>query len=223
MTEHRPSARILARCRWLALWAALAPLPAAAAEITVLGLFPDMAVVEIDGERRTLRAGQTSPEGVRLIEADSETATLEVDGERLSLGLGSPSVTTRFETSRPVARIWPTGGMYRTEGSINRQPVKFLVDTGATWVAMDPAHAERLGIDYRSIGKVSSANTASGLVRVYEVVLDRVRVGGIELRGVKAAVIDNAAARDTILLGMSFLERVEMQRQGEVLQLRRKY
>lgn len=220
-TTHcrRSAAGALGAFLGLALWSG----SVAAADVTVLGLFPDMAVVQVDGRRHTLRVGQSTPEGIRLLRADSDSATVEIDGRKETLELGSPSVSTRYQSRQSMAEIWPTNGMYLADGSINRQPVRFLVDTGASWVAMGPGHARRLGIDFRAAGKAGYANTASGMVRVYEVTLDSVKLGEIDLRGVKAAVIDSATAGDTILLGMSFLERVEMQRQGEMLQLRQKF
>ena len=215
----------LGTCRCLALCLlALLSAPASATDVTVLGLFPNMAVLEVDGRRHTLRVGQATPGGIRLIEADSEAAILEIEGERSTLGLGHQAVNTRFETAEQAsAEIWPSRGMYLAGGSINGQPVRFLIDTGASWVAMGPAHAQRLGIDFRSVGTEAWANTAAGKVRVYELMLDRVGIGAIELRNIKAAVIDSPTSGEAILLGMSFLERVEMQHQGAMLELRQKY
>ncbi len=201
----------------------LAAAPSFAADVQVLGLFPGMAVLRIDGTQRTLRAGQTSPEGVRLVRADAQTAVLEVDGKQARYPLGT-HISSRFSAppAQPVANIWPTNGMYLAEGAIDRLPVRFMVDTGASWVAMNAAQARRLGIDFRYRGHEGRASTASGTARVYEVVLDSVRVGGIELHNVKGAVVDGKAP-DTVLLGASFLSRVEMRREGDMLQLRKKY
>lgn len=113
-------------------------------------------------------------------------------------------------------------GMYSVAGSINKQPVKFLVDTGASSVAMNRDTAKRLGIDFRYKGTLGWANTANGPVKTYRVKLDSVRVGEIELTNIQGAVLDGASPRE-ILLGMSFLNRVEMQREGELLLLRKKW
>lgn len=113
-------------------------------------------------------------------------------------------------------------GMYSVAGSVNNQPVNFLVDTGATWVAMNSATARRLGIDFRYKGTQGWVNTANGPAKTYKVMLDRVRVGEIELSNVEGAVLDGSSPHE-ILLGMSFLNRVEMQRQGELLLLRKKW
>ena len=81
--------------------------------------------------------------------------------------------------------------------------MQFLVDTGATSIAMNENEARRLGIDYRVDGKPMVASTASGTSRGWRVTLDRVKIGGIELLGVEAAVIEGGYPTEA-LLGMSF-------------------
>jgi aspartyl protease family protein len=190
----------------------------------VLGLFKDRAVVQIGERQRVLRPGETTPEGVRLISANAREAVLEVDGRRGTFPLGT-RIGTQFATADqrgPAIRLWPDqGGTYTVAGSINGFHVTFLVDTGATKVAMNAVEAKRLGIDYRVIGKPSMAATASGVVKTYEVVLDRVRVGEIELQRVEAGVIDGPHPRE-VLLGMSFLGRLDMSRSGKTLELHKR-
>lgn len=196
---------------------------AAVEKIIVLGLFRDRAIVSIDGTQRMLRVGQTSPEGVVLVSADSSGAVLEFDGRRESYTLGSHIMS---EFAAPVAgrivMIAPDEqGMYRTNGSINGFQVAFIVDTGATLVAMNRGEAERIGIDYRMEGRESQAATASGIGRIFLVTLDSVRVGDIELKDVPAAVHDGDFPLTT-LLGNSFLNRVDLQREGRLLEIREK-
>ena len=195
-----------------------------AADIRVMGLFSDMAIIKIDGQQFKLRKGESTPQGIKLLDADSDAATFLVNGKKLTLSLGTASsVTTSFAKREQVeARIMRQHGMYSVGGSVNKQPVNFLVDTGATWVAMNSATAKRLGINFRYTGTPGWANTANGPVKTYKVNLDSVRVGDIELTNVQGAVLDGASPRD-ILLGMSFLNRVEMQRDGELLLLRKKW
>ncbi len=202
---------------------AAAPRAGAVEEIHVVGLFAGKAVVEVDGARRVLAEGETSPEGVRLISADSEQAVLEIDGERRAYELGG-RVSTRFRRpERASVRIWRDGrGMFATTGAINGMPVDFLVDTGATYVAMSGAAARRLGIDFRVEGERGFAETASGVARTYRVTLDTVQVGDIRVRNVTAAVIEGSRPR-RVLLGMSFLDRLEIENRGEVMVLRKRY
>ncbi len=191
--------------------------------IMVLGLFKDRAVIRVGKQEHILRVGETTPEGVRLIEADSESAVLEFRGKRNTYFLGR-QISSRFKKAeiKGGANIWPINGMYMVGGAINGQPVKFMVDTGASWISMNSKHARRLGLDYRVSGKRSSVSTASGVAQVFLLDLDRVRVGDIVLHHVKAAVLEGGSPTE-ILLGMSFLERVDIQRKGQMMTLKKKW
>ena len=195
---------------------------AGAADVVVQGLFKDMAILSVDGKQRKVRVGQTTPEGVRLVEADSESALIEYGGQRQRYVLGGSVQMTFSKPEQALAQIWPDQGMYYTNGFINGQSVRFLVDTGASWIAMNRQHARRLGIDFRYQGEPATVSTASGVEPVYVVKLKNVRVGNIELQNVDAAVLDGNSPAE-VLLGMSFLNRVDMKRQGEMLELRRKW
>lgn len=111
-------------------------------------------------------------------------------------------------------------GHFVTEGAVNGNPVRFLVDTGATMIALPGRDAERLGLDYRK-GARGITNTANGPVAVYRVRLDSVRLGAIELGNVEAIVIEQGL--EIALLGMSFLNRVEMKRDGHTMTLIRRF
>ena len=208
------------------LLVALSTLPTAAgavAKITVVGLFKDTAIIVIDGTRRLLRSGDTSPEGVTLISASSTEAVLEVDGERKRYGLGGQIGGSYAPPEQATVRIWPTPNrMYLVVGSINGYPVDFIVDTGATLVSLSGREARRLGIDYRVVGTPGQSSTASGIDPIFLVNLDRVRVGDIELRNVRGAVHDGEFPPAT-LLGMSFLGRVSMRQDGPVLELKKRF
>ncbi len=208
---------------WLVTMLLLA-LPAQAVEkVSVVGLFSGRAVLEIDGARRVLKVGDTSPEGVRLLAADSESALLEIDGRQQRMALGSQISGSYKAPQRVEVHVWPdTRGMYRMPGSINGQTVSFLVDTGATHVSMNAEQARRLGIDYRVHGERGMASTASDVVPVYRVNLERVQLGDITLRQVSAIVLEGTQPPD-VLLGQSFLNRLEMRRESEAMVLKEKY
>lgn len=191
--------------------------------IRVLGLFRDRAVIRIGDQQRILRVGETTPEGVKLIKADSEKAVLEFRGKKNTYFLGQ-QINSHFKKAviKGEANIWPLNGMYMVGGAINGQPVKFMVDTGASWISMNSQHARRLGLDYRVSGKRSSVSTASGVAQVFLINLDRVRVGNIVLHQVKAAVLEGNSPTN-ILLGMSFLDRVDIQRKGQMMTLKKKW
>ena len=145
---------------------------AIAADIIVLGLFKNKAIINIDGKQRTLKVGKQSPEGIVLIWADSDSAILEVDGKEQKFKLGR-HVSTNFKQKKMAeAKIIPNNGMYSTVGFINGHQVDFLVDTGATWISMSANQARVLGINFRYVGKRGRVSTANGVVPVYRVTLD---------------------------------------------------
>lgn len=209
------------RAASLALFLLLLPGTAAAvpASVEVVGLFRDRAVLRIGGEVRTLREGQISPEGVRLVRADSRRAVLEIDGRRTSLGL-SNRVSTRF--SAPAKRVVTVprdaSGHYRVSGLVNGRRAEFLVDTGATVVTLSSAHARRLGIEWRRSERRGRFNTAMGQTEARFVRLDSLQVGAIRQDDVEAVVIEGDHPQ-MILLGMSFLGTLELTDSGGVLRL----
>lgn len=193
-------------------------------KIIVNGLFQDKAVVSIDGKRRVLKKNEPSPEGVTLIEADSKKAIIEIDGERQTYTLGTQigGSYEKPEEGKKLIIVPGPGDMYRISGSINGFATKFVVDTGASLVTMNSSVAKRVGIDYKLTGTESVVYTASGKNKMYIVKLDRVRVGDIELRDVQGAVLDGDYPVEA-LLGMSFLGRLDMKREGRIMELQKKY
>lgn len=207
----------------LVLLLALFALPVCAVEdITVLGLFAGKAMLRIDGTQRLLKVGQQSPEGVTLIAADSELATIEVGGRQRQLPLGN-HISSQFVAAKVTSvQIWPdSNGMYSVNGSINGSSIGFLVDTGANTIALNAHDAARLNIDYKAKGKRVMGETASGVSWVYMLNLDTVSVGEIKLYNVEAIVFDGSFPSQA-LLGLTFLNRVDMRRDGELLTLEQK-
>ncbi len=191
-------------------------------KISVNGLFKDKAILVIDGKQRLIRAGETSPEGVKLIESNSKRAVIEIDGVQSSHALGSHIGGGFTAPESRSVHIYPTRGMYTVVGSINGYPVNFVVDTGASAVSMNSRVARRLGIDYAVEGKPGLSQTASGIVKIFIVRLKRVKVGDIELTNVEGSVHEGDFPSE-VLLGMSFLGRLEMVREDGVLELKKKY
>jgi aspartyl protease family protein len=107
-------------------------------------------------------------------------------------------------------------GHYVADGEINGKRVTFLLDTGATWVAVPLAFARELGLKR---GAAVTLQTANGAAVGYQTRLDRVRLGPLELTDVSAVMSDGLDA-DVVLLGMSFLKRVEFTQRGDQLILR---
>lgn len=204
-----------------ALMLAAIATPALAVEsISLQALFKDKAIFLIDGARRILVKGEESREGVRLISTDTaaEQAEVEVGGKREIVKLGMVMAGFQPAGRASVLLFAAPGGHFFADGFINGQPVRFLVDTGATMIALSGDQAKRLGIDYRRRGQPGHASTANGVVRVYSLNLDKVEIGPITAYNVEAGVVEGGYPREA-LLGMSFLGRLNMKREGEQLEL----
>jgi aspartyl protease family protein len=202
-----------------AVW--LASSAAWAGSVSVMGLFKDKAIVSIDGGKpRTLSAGQTV-QGVKLIAADSSSANIEVDGKRRTLGMGqSFAGGTPTGTRQVVSLTADARGHFAAMGSLNGFPVTFLVDTGATSIAISASEAGRMGLDYRA-GQATGVSTAAGVVPAWHVKFNTVKVGGIVLNQVDGMVVETGL--DVPLLGMSFLNRMEVRRDGQTMTLTQRY
>lgn len=195
----------------------------AADSLSLHALFKDKAIVIVDGARRVLKVGESSPEGVKLTAVDTraETATVDVEGREQLLLLGAVRGLSAPGGKGSLTLYPEGGGHYRAEGMINDSPVRFLVDTGATAVALSGAAAARLGIDYKRTGRKAAAQTAGGMVRIYELKLNRVQVGDIVLHNVDAGVIEGNFPAEP-LLGMSFLGQLDMKHESNRLELRQR-
>jgi len=194
----------------------------AAPEVRVLALFPDKAMVEVDGRQQVLHVGKPSREGVELISADYEQAVIEIDGQRQKFGLDS-KIGGEY-TSPPVAEMRVARdamGAYGVAGAINGRRVQMIVDTGATAVAMSEVEAQRLKLRFDRSKPSAMVQTASGVIPAYPVRLDKVEVGPLVLHGVDAVVVQGAHP-PMVLLGMTFLSRIEMTNESGVLVLRGK-
>ena len=214
--------------RMRALAAALCACSAVAAhatDVNVIGLFPGKAVVVIDrGAPRTLTVGQKTPEGVVLISSDSKGAVLEIDGKRETLQLGQDfesSARAATSTRPSVTLSADSRGQFYASGQINGAHERFMVDTGATTILLPVGDAVRLGIDYRN-GPQGRIQTANGSAAAYRVVLDSVTIGDITAYNVEAVVAEGSGL-DVALLGMSFLNRTEMRRDGAYMTLTKRY
>ncbi len=194
----------------------------AAPRVQVVGLFPGAVVMNVDGQRKLVRVGQAGPGGVEVVSADGTGAVLRVEGVERRYGLSRElSVGFAEPERRQLSIAQGQGGHYWVAGSINGQPVQFLVDTGATSVAINEIQARRLGIDYRVDGRQIVVGTASGTAKAWRINLNSVKVGAIDVLGVEAVVVEGGSPTDA-LLGMSFLGRVSWREDQGVLKLESK-
>lgn len=206
----------------MALALALAAAPALAIDVRLLGTFGDKAaILSIDGaEPKTVKVGQRHG-GVAVIAVGDDGATIEVEGRRRVIRRGQHFRAAAAKDARQSVVLVADGrGHFVTEGRVNGGMVRFVVDTGASSVVLPETDANRLGIDYRK-GERGLIQTANGVASAWRVSLDQVRLGGIELHQVDAVVIEKGP--DVVLLGMSFLNRVEMRRDGDTMTLTRRF
>jgi aspartyl protease family protein len=199
---------------------ALASLGASAQQIAFSGsMGTSAALLMIDGQPRTVRLGE-SVQGVKLVSLDGGQAVVEVGGARRSLMLGGTPASIGggggSASGSKIVLTAGTGGHFTTLGSINGRAVPFLVDTGATAVAMSQSMAEQIGLRYRD-GRRIMTQTANGAVQGFVVNLTTVRIGDVEVHGIEALVIP--AQMSHVLLGNTFLSRFQMRRDNDILTL----
>lgn len=200
----------------------LASLPARAADVSLIGTFGSTAaILSIDGGApKTVKLGQ-SYGGVTLIAVENDRATIEAGGKRRVLARGQTYSSSGAASGRQSVTLSAgAGGHFTADGQINGGAIRFLVDTGATAIAIPASDANRLRIDYRS-GRRGTTQTAGGPTSSYLVTLDSVRVGAIELQNVEAIVIEQGLP--IALLGNTFLNRMEMRREGQTMTLTRRF
>jgi aspartyl protease family protein len=212
----------ITHCFVTAVAIAAAALAHASVPLEVVGLFKDRVVVREPGGQRLLSVGETSANGVTLIRADSREALVAYEGEQHTVTL-SNRVAGGYARSQTSEVAIPADdlGQYRIRGAINNRYVDFLIDTGASVVAMSSMAAESLGIDYAR-GQRGAVQTAQGNAESWFLTLEEVTVAGLTARNVQAAIIKGHYPVD-ILLGMSFLKQVSMSENAGVMTLVQKY
>jgi aspartyl protease family protein len=184
---------------------------AAALDVNVVGLFPNKAVVQIDGGGlQTLSVGQKNRDGIVLVSVERDGATFDLQGRRTALGLGHAHMPSVAGDSVNSVMLSADGlGHFATNGEVNGLPMRFAVDTGATFISLPAREATRLGIDYRT-GQKAVMETANGD--------ETVRVGDVTVNNVDAVVMEGDSL-PVALLGMSFLNRMDMRHDGQVMTL----
>ena len=208
------------------LWASLAG-PATAQpspQVALSGVSGEKALLVIDGAvPKFLAAGQTH-QGVKLLSVNGESATVDIQGQRHVLQVGAAPVSVGKGRSdgggqRIVLTADPSGH-FLPDGQINGKSVKFLVDTGATTVALGAAEARRINLKYDQ-GRRIQMSTANGLSTGYLIRLASVRVGDVVAYDVEAVV--SPQPMPFVLLGNSFLNRFQMQKNNDQLTLEKRF
>lgn len=218
--ERAPARRRSVLCWAVLLPGALAPSAGRAQAVQFAGAMGEKALLVIDGQPRALLPGQ-SHGGVRLLGMQAGEALVEIGGAQRQLRLGAQPVSLGQSHStagnpRQIVLAAGPGGHFVTRGTVNNRAVQFMVDTGATTVALSQAEAERIGLEWRA-GRRGTSSTANGVVTVHQLTLSAIRVGDVLVSNVEAIVLP--ASMPYVLLGNSFLGRFQMRRDNDTLRL----
>lgn len=199
-------------------------LAAAADSVALQGMLGKRALLIVNGAPPKGVAPGESHLGVKVLSTQGDQAVVEIGGQRHTLRVGdAPANVGGAPTSSRGSRIVlaaGSGGHFTTPGSINGKPVNFLVDTGATSIAIGSIEADRIGLNYKS-GPMGQSSTANGMVAFWRIKLSSVRIGDVEVYDVDAAVLN--ASMPYVLLGNTFLTRFQMKRENDQLVLERRF
>lgn len=195
--------------------------PVGAVDVGVAGIFPGKAILVINnGAPRTVPVGGKTPEGIKVLGVDGERATLEVDGKRRVVRIGQQTSMSGDSGGTSVTLNADLRGHFIGGGAINGVATRFMVDTGATNVVIGAQEARRLGLEARN-GEAGYSQTANGTVRTSRIKIDSLRIGEVTVHNVDAEV--TSSDMPFVLLGMSALNRFEMQRDGDRMTLKKRF
>ena len=213
---------------------------AQAAELALSGIVGGQAVLVVDnGPPQLVAVGKSTSGGIRLLSLEGNVAVIEFEGRRQALRLGERVVRqargdagkagvgalTGEQARKVLARgveitiESDASGHFLTGGEINGRSVRFLIDTGATLVAIGYSVAQGLGLDMDD-RRMGQAHTAGGLVDTWRVTLRSLKIGGLRFDNIDAVVMQ--ADMPLVLLGMNVLEQMEMRRDGKLMRLKKK-
>ncbi len=187
------------------------------------GVMGSKALLVVNGSApKSLAAGETH-QGVKLVSVAGEQAVVEIKGQRSTLRVGDAPVSIGAKSdpssSNKIVLAVGSGGHFFAQGMVNSKPMQFMVDTGATTVALGMSDAQRLGIEYQK-GRPVRMNTANGQAQGWLVKLDSLRISDVVVYDVEAIVGPNMPFA---LLGNSFLSRFSMNRNSDTMILERRY
>jgi len=195
----------------------------AASSVMLTGTIGSRAILIVNGAPpKTVAVGETF-QGVKLVSLQAEQAVVELEGKRVNLRMDTPvSIGGGTGTGGGSRIVLPADsrGHFMTQGAINGRPVTFMLDTGATSIALSADDAQRIGLDY-SKGQRIQISTANGVSSGYRLRLRSVRVGDVEVYDIDAIV--SPQPMPFVLLGNSFINRFSMRRDADQMVLEKRY
>ncbi|MCZ8093335.1 MAG: TIGR02281 family clan AA aspartic protease [Acidovorax sp.] len=202
--------------------ALLSPVPASAqAAVVLAGILGGKALLVVNGgPPRGVGAGD-SHQGVKVVSVGKDEAVVEIEGVRRSLRLGEAPVSVgNTSGGKRVVLAADTRGHFINTGQINGQHMQYMVDTGASMVAIGKSDADRMGLPYQD-GQPVRMNTANGVTQAWRIKLNSVRIGEVEVFGIDAVVTPQPMPY--VLLGNSFLGQFQMTRTNDQMVLEKRH
>ena len=217
----RMSGKLTRYCTPLALVFCLGSGSAGAQDVGLAGVMGSKAMLMINGsEPQSVAVGQ-SLDGVKVVSVQGDQVVVEIGGRKRPLRVGQHAIgAAAADGSGKVLMTADNQGHFYTTGTVNGVSVRFLVDTGATMISLGASDARRIGLDFNR-GQKGMTQTANGQSVVSKIQLDTVRIGDVTLHNVDALI--HQTEMPMALLGMSFLNRMEMQRDGSTMSLKKRF
>jgi aspartyl protease family protein len=196
-----------------------------AQSVGLAGMLGGKALIIVDGAApKSVAAGETY-KGVKVISTEGDNAKIEAGGRQYTLRVGDAPASVGGggggdAGGNKVVLSAGSGGHFFTTGQINGRSVQFVVDTGATTIALSTADAQRIGLNYQS-GAPIQMSTANGVVAGWRLKLASVRLGDVVVYDVDSIV--STGSMPFVLLGNSFLSHFQMTRNNDQMTLEKRY
>lgn len=199
----------------------LAPSWAQAQAVALAGMLGSKALIVVDAHPPKAVGTGDEFQGVKVLAIAKDEATVEVQGARRVLRLGEApvSVGSRGGSGKRVVLMADSRGHFVNSGTINGRVMQYMVDTGATTVAIGRTDADRMGLNYKNAQPVRMS-TANGVAQGWRMKLDSVRIGDVEVLGVEAII--TSQSMPYVLLGNSFLTQFQMTRVNDQMILEKR-
>ena len=199
----------------------LAPTWAHAQAVALAGMLGSKALIVVDAHPPKAVGAGDEFQGVKVLAIARDEATVEIQGARRVLRLGeSPvSVGNRGGSGKRIVLMADSRGHFVNSGTINGRVMQYMVDTGASTVAIGRSDADRMGLNYKN-GQPVRMSTANGVAQGWRMKLDSVRIGDVEVFGVEAVI--TSQPMPYVLLGNSFLTEFQMTRVNDQMVLEKR-
>ena len=198
-------------------------LAAQAQTVALAGMLGSQALLMVDGSAPKGVAVGESFRGVKIIATRGDQAVVQIAGKNHTLRVGEAPASVGRGAEAAGSKVVlsaGSGGHFTTQGQVNGRAVSLMVDTGATYVVLSQAEANRAGLTYTT-GQPVQMSTANGVIPGWRLKLNSVRIGDVVAYEVDAVV--SSGAMPYVLLGNSFLTRFQMTRTNDQMVLEKRY